>query len=175
MKKNLITSGCGILCALVGTGLYYFHGHKDSGSLNILCYIVVVVGWIFASLPVGKWLIARGASVGGYIIIAALIISNIVLVVNLNENRVQEILANDPVTLTTGTITAIESRTRGAFTTVYAIIQYSAGSELIEQEIVDDRGEFSEGQRFEIKYSIEYPEMFQLERVLENRREATDL
>jgi hypothetical protein len=84
-------------------------------------------------------------------------------------------LANDPVALTTGTITAIESRTRGAFTTVYAIIQYSAGSELIEREIVDDRGEFSEGQRFEIKYSIEYPEMFQLERVLENRREATDL
>jgi hypothetical protein len=175
MNKKLITSGCGILCVFLGSAWYYFQGHKENGFLNGLGFIVIVIGWICALLPVGQWLIARVASVVGYILFGGIIFTNVVLVINLSENRVQEILANDPVSLTTGTITAIESRSRRSVTKIYAMVQFSAGSELIEQEIIDERGEYVVGQQFEVKYSIEHPDVLRLERLLENSIKATDL
>lgn len=166
MNKNLITNGCGILGILVGSSLYYFYGHMVNGSFKVLCYILIVTGWLCGALPAAKLVRVRAVAVAAYIVIAALVISNIVLVYNLNENRVRWILAHDPVKMTTGTIIEVESRTR-------AIIQYSADGELIQQEIADDTGEFSKGQRFEVQYSMEYPEMFKLERVAESGGEAT--
>ena len=179
--KPTIIRGLGILLILLGSTWFYLEGHKDNGLIIGLSYIFVFLGWILVSLfAVGhltlsdrkvkfnknklKWIKTKGTSAIIYLTIAGLAIANMILVRKLMDNRVHNILANDPTNVTTATITKLESRNTRGGAKEFAIIQYSADGKEVQQAIFNYDGQYFVGQKFEVKYSVDNPEMFQLKK-----------
>ena len=186
VKTTIIIRVFGILLILLGSTWYYLQGHKDNGLIIGLSYLFVFLGWILATLPVVghfilkeekvafsknkfKWIKTKGTSAIIYLAISGLAITNMILVGNLIDNRIRNILTNDPTNLTTGTITELESRNARGGSKEYAIIQYSADGKEVQQAVFNYNGQYFVGQKFEIKYSIDNPEMFQLKREFVNK------
>ena len=179
----IFIGGLGILFILNGSTWYYLEGHKDNGLTIGLSYLFVFLGWILVSLSVVghtllkdekltfgknklKWIKTKGTRAVIYLVIGGLTVANMIIVSKLIDNRVRNILANDPTSLTTGTITEIESRNTRGGPKDYAIIQYSAAGKEVQQAFFNYNGQYFVGQKFEVMYSIDNPEMFQLKKEL---------
>jgi hypothetical protein len=173
--------GLGILLILTGSTWYYVEGHKDSGLTIGLSYFFVFFGWVLVSLSVLgrtllkdeklafgrnklKWIKTKGTQAVIYLVIGGLTVANMIIVSKLIDNRVRNILANDATSFTTGTITEIESRNTRGGPKDYAIIHYLVDGKVVQQAIFNYNGQYFAGQKFEVKYSVGHPEMFQLKK-----------
>jgi hypothetical protein len=180
VKATITVRVLGILLILLGSTWYYLQGHKDNGLIVGLSYLLVFLGWILVSLSaVGrfilkesvtfskgrvKWIKTKVTSAIIYFSIAGLAIANMILLGNLIDKRVHNILTSDPTNVTTGLITELENRNTRDGSKEYAIIQYSADGKDVQQAIFNYKGQYFVGQKFEVEYSIDNPEMFQLKR-----------
>lgn len=169
--------GIGILLILIGSALFYFQGHKDNGLVTGSSYIVLFIGWIVIYLSItpnlgktkvtfkknrSKWIKEKAKSAITLLTIGVLIAANFFFVNSLIEKRVTDILTNQPSNQTVGIIKKIESRNSRGGPKEYAIIEYTANGEQIQQPISNYESQFFVGQKVEMIYSSEYPEMFQL-------------
>ncbi|RYG02113.1 MAG: hypothetical protein EOO02_11255 [Chitinophagaceae bacterium] len=90
------------------------------------------------------------------------LIAGFVLLEQKKDERVEHVLSSGSVSLTTAIVVKIEKRRMKSTTHFYAIIEYSAAGTKIEQAIKDDIRAHKEGDQVNIKYSMDYPDMFAL-------------
>lgn len=173
----------GLCCILTGSIWFYFQGHRDNGFVNNLSYILTFIGWLIVLFSVAgqfllkskikyktnksKWFSQSLVKTAIYIAFAGLVVGNIVLVDNLENNRVSSILNNEPTKTTTAKVTEIESRNSRGGPKSYAIIKYLTDNGTFEQSLFNYNNQYSVGQTYELKYSVDYPEMCIIIRQLE--------
>ena len=173
----------GLSCILTGSVWFYFQGHKDSGLINNLSYILTFIGWLILLFTIAgqfllknkieynrnksKWFSQTIIKTAIYIAFAGLVLGNILFVDNLENERVSAILSNEPTKSTTATVTEIESRNSRGGPKSFAIIKYSTDKGTFEQSFFNYDNQYSVGQIYELKYSVDYPEMCTIIRRLE--------
>jgi hypothetical protein len=176
----------GILLVLVGSTWFYLDGYKDNGLVIGLSYLLVFLGWILLTLSVAghiltnkrqvtfkqnkiKYLKDKGISALIYLSIGGLTMAKMALISDFGKNRVSRILTHEPTKITVATITAIERRNSRGGAKDYAILTYSTDNKTVQQGIFNYEDRYTIGQQFEVKYSIDYPEMFQLTKSLQKK------
>ena len=181
-QKNKITI-IGISGVLTGSILVYFQGYKESSLFNLLCYGFILLGWatfVFSivaeyifdnnvkyKVNKSKWLSQIVIRTAIFIAFVGLSFGNSLLVDNLADYRISEILNNEPTKITNAKVTNLESRNSRGGPLPYAIIQYSTDNGIIVHSLFNKHYQFSVGQVFEIKYSVDYPEMYVIIRRIE--------
>lgn len=183
LKKKFILIG--LTCILTGSVWFYFQGHKDIGLVNYLSYILTFIGWLIILFSVAgqfllknktkyktnksKWFSQSFVKTGVYIAFAGLVLGNIIFINNLEDNRVSSILNNEPTKITIANVTEIENRNSRGGPKSYAIIKYTTDNGTIEQLFFNYNNQYSVGQTYELKYSVDYPEMCTIVRQVENK------
>lgn len=152
-------------------------GYKDNGFITGGSFLITLISWLilFYSLAGNlllkekvlkykankfKWLKQKAKKTFIYLLLSGLTVLNIVVIENLSELRVKRILNNKPTSVTVGTIIEIQNRTGRNGGNSFAIITYKTKDETLNQAIFNYKNSYSVGQKYRIKYSIEYPEMF---------------
>ena len=162
--------------------LFYFQGHRNNVlfvefPLTILSIswgvFIVALTWNYI-LKIKditkknklKWFIE---SIKIFILIAFIIVppnGYQKLLVNVLNSRVSEFLNENETKIAIGKIIKFESRKigygRNGSRKYFAIIEYYGNYKKIHQSLYDENSEYRIGQKFEIIYSREHPEMFKL-------------
>jgi len=108
-----------------------------------------------------KFLQQGAAKLFAYIILVTIIGCNIYYMMHLADNRRTEILKNGPTKITIAEINNIETTQGKSGTHYHAIFLYkTADGQLIRYSWSESEGDFIEGQKYEIKYAVDYPQMF---------------
>ncbi len=82
----------------------------------------------------------------------------------LSAYRVAKILKTEPTENTIGIITAIESRNTRGGSKLWAIIEYRTRTGTVTQAIYNPNNRYLIGQKYGVRYAVDYPEMFVLTR-----------
>jgi vacuolar-type H+-ATPase subunit I/STV1 len=169
----------GSLCVLLGSLLSYFQGYKDNGVIIGFSYFICFTGWSIILLSLAgkfflkekkipfkknklKWLNRNISYLVLTLAFGGLIIANLMIVSKLSDDRVSKILSTGLTKQTIATITKIEDRNSRGGPKSYAIIEYPTESKIVSQAIFNYENHYSVGQKYELKYAVAYPEMFQL-------------
>jgi hypothetical protein len=168
---------------LTGSIWFYFQGHKDNEYIKGLSYSITFIGWLIlffslvgqfllkeAKIPFKKnklkWLKRNVIHATAILTFCGLVMTNITVIDYLTDYRLSETLNNQPTNKTVATIIKIESRNSRGGPKLYAIIKYTADNRTFEQALFNYSNQYSAGQTYELEYSVEYPEMFRLIRLL---------
>ena len=175
-KKGILL---GILCLLIGSLWYYFQGYKENGFINFASLGLLYVGWgilllsIFGNRLINRkeiefkhdklhWLkdnLTKGVI---YLSFGICMVGTIVLTDKFSSYRTKSILETEPTGTTIATVIKIETRHSRAGSELWAIIEYQTKAKTVEQSVFDYKEMYSVGQKYVVRYSIEYPEMFEL-------------
>lgn len=167
----------GLICILIGSIWFYFQSYKDIGIVNELSYCIMFIGWVilmlsfFLQILLGektvkyqtnksKWLIQKTKKTSIIILFCVLIVTNVMLFDNLANKRVQTILDTQPTKIIVATVKEIEQRAGRNGGHSVAVINYIVDNKVIERDVFNYKNSYMAGQKYEIKYSIEYPEIF---------------
>ncbi|MBC7398435.1 MAG: hypothetical protein H7289_00715 [Mucilaginibacter sp.] len=167
----------GPLIILMASLLLYYQYYRDNTWLFFLCLIFSFLGWVIIywfpiknSLPYKKTLAKiRSVTWLGQIdlfIIACLCALTVSVVIDLAKSRETDLLKNAQTINTVAEITGIEQSHYRSGTNYYAIFQYTTGTKTIKRRLNNADHQYLWGQRYEIKYVIEYPEMFKVIKLL---------
>jgi hypothetical protein len=169
----------GITMAFGGSLFIYFFSYKNSQVFDIIAYILIMLGWavLFGEVTRGT-LIAKkrlpfnngsalffkqlALKIVGFGLLGGIMFANIFYLPILAGQRVDNILQDGPTKTTIATINDIETRNSRSGTSYYAIFQYTVDGKLIRRSRYEDRNEFFESEKFEISYSVQYPDMFEI-------------
>lgn len=167
----------GLLLILIGAAWYYFQAYKNNQYIEYATSGFIFIGWIIMLFTLfGKrlmsecklkfrkhkwiWIKDKFTKAAIYLLFTVSLISNIELVHELGNKRINFILNHKPTQTAIATVTKIESRNTRGGSKFWAVIQYSAKEKAVKQFIYDPINIYKVGQNIEIVYSIEYPEMF---------------
>ena len=99
-----------------------------------------------------------------FIITVIISVGYVITVEKLSDKRIHRILSNELTNTTTALVTDIQQRqSRGGIYYV-AIITYQVGGIEYEKAIGEGLGDFKSGEKYTLKYSVEFPEMFEVYR-----------
>lgn len=175
--KSIIIS---LIFILTGSLVFYFNGYKDNSFFDGVSCLLIFSGWIIimfvsfgqqllkrkkVSFKKNKsvWLRQKTLAVVCYFGFGALIVANLVVVSNLTNRRVSAILHSDNTKQTIAIVTKLEDRNSRGGPKPYAIIKYQTSDKTIEQAIYNGYNpRFWVGQKLLIKYSVDYPKMFEV-------------
>lgn len=168
----------GILLILVGFSLIFFLGYKDNGFFEILSYLSFFCGWLIITFSIlGQhysfqkpkfttnkitWLkkTLKNTSIIGFAVVV--MCSSMIITGNLTDKRIQNILNNESVGKTIAEVIELESRsTRGGWKT-WAIFQYKTGDGIYKKGIYNYNNTFKKGDKYDITYSVKYPEIIEI-------------
>jgi hypothetical protein len=170
----------GITMVFAGSLLIYFEGYRNSDYIFVVLYLLIFFGWTILFMQLIKGTIVDAKKIPfnqdrlksvqqavtkffAYIILVAIIGCDIFYMMHLANNRTNEILQNDPTKTTVAEINSIETTHGRSGTHYYAIFLYkTADGQPVRYSWGENRGDFLEGQKYEIRYSVEYPEMFKI-------------
>ncbi len=167
----------GLICVLISSTWFYFQGYKDNGIVNGFSYFIMFIGWVilmfsFAGQTLlsektvkykankSKWFIQKTKRTSVIALFCGLVFSNVMLFDNMANNREQNILDTQPTKITVATVKEITQRTGRNGGHSVAVISYMADNNVIERDVFNYKKSYVVGQQYEIKYSIEYPEIF---------------
>lgn len=107
-----------------------------------------------------KWFIQKTKRTSIIALFCGLVFSIVMLFDNMANNREQNILDTQPTKITVATVKEIKQRTgrNGGYSV--AVISYMTDNNVIERDVFNYKKSYVVGQQYEIKYSIEYPEIF---------------
>ncbi len=167
-----------ILLILLGSFWLFYHGYKENGFIIYTSYILILIGWfgllasIFGDILLKKrikfknhkiaWLKNSLKELLIYSLFALCFVANFVLIEKLADNRINRILLNDPTELTVATVLKIEYRYSRGGQKPWAVIRYSTEDKVILQAVFNYNLTYKVGQKYFIKYSVEYPSMFSI-------------
>jgi hypothetical protein len=175
IKESLIFLLVAVL--LIGTGafIYYLYGYKDSFWIEAISYLPIIFGWLCMLYPlITIHVRIKGKEKGGPSVIRkaghalffiaypawlVVLVAGFLELSLLTERRVEKILASDEVGFSKARVIRVEERRRKSSSHIYAIIEYNAGGESVQQAIKDG-GFYRQGQEIDIKYAAKYPDMF---------------
>jgi len=177
MKKAFpltLTIPC-IISIIAGSVVYYLWGYKDDNP--------VVIGGA-AMLAGGAWLLMCGRAKDAfakddndwfrkifiYLVFGFLILMNWFLVVVAENLRVDNILKNGRTKTTIAIVTQLNNyRTKAGSYRRHAIINYQTDHENLSISISNSDQKYKWGDTLEIKYSLEYPDMVVVNKILSGR------
>lgn len=165
-----------LICA--GSSIYYFYGYKDRFWIEAFSYLPIIFGWlcflyplIVVHLTFKNKNSGRPSAIGtaGHAIffivypawVVALVAGFIELHV-LSDKRVEKILASDEVGYSKARVVRIEERRTKSVSRTYAVIEYDAAGERVQQAIRDESRLYRPDQEIDIRYAVKYPDMFAL-------------
>jgi len=174
----------GILCLLTGSVWYYFQGYKENALINYSSIILVYIGWIILlfslfgqKLLKGKkvkfkehkilWLKDNLTKAAIYLTFGICLVATMEFTDRFSSERINSILQTRPTNTTIATVIRIEERHSRTGSKLWAVIEYQTEAKTVEQSVFDYKKMYSIGQKYIVRYSIEYPEMFQLLRQTE--------
>ncbi|MBD3903514.1 hypothetical protein NAL32_00430 [Chryseobacterium sp. Ch-15] len=174
----------GILLILVGFSVIFFFGYKDNSFLEIISYLAFFCGWLIITFSLlGKYysfgkpkfiankiLWIKKTMKNTLIICFAIIgmFSSMFITGNLTDQRIQNILGNEPTEKTIAEVINLESRyTRGGWK-IWAIFQYKTRNGIYKKGIYNYSGNFKKGDKYSIIYSVKYPEIAEIKNKVEN-------
>jgi len=161
---------------IVGISLvYYYYEYKDH-RISWVLITALFVGWCSISFNIaGHYLTAPKilwkknnagmlkqalGRLAAYSAILGLIFGSAYIVITAEANREEDIMTNQPTAFTTALITDIvKTHVRGS-TYYHAEFQYTVNGKVIFQETPDNSGYLKAGETYNLKYSVQYPEMF---------------
>ncbi len=170
----------GITLIFAGSLLLYFEGYRNNDIISTLSYLSVFGGWIFLYIRVVKGtpleektdefskanpepFMQHISKMFAIFLLLGIVVGNIYYVSRLGNARKIDILQNQPSQTTIAEVTGIQVRRSRRSTSYYAIFEYTAGNKTIRHPWYEENeGDFLVGQRFEIRYSIKYPEMVEI-------------
>jgi hypothetical protein len=178
--NNISPRIAGATLVFAGSMLMYFEGYKNNEIISALAYLTVFSGWIVLFIQVIKGtpleyknkndtlsnpepFKQRATRLLASLVLVGVMVGNIYFALHLGRIRKTNILDKQPAQTTIAEVTGIQVVHGRSSTTFYAIFQYTAGNKPIRHRWAENgEGEFLVGQKFEIKYSVEYPEMFKI-------------
>jgi hypothetical protein len=173
-----------IIMIFAGSLLIYLEDYRNSQLLVAIIYLLMFFGWItfFIQLTKGTIIDAKKipfkedrikslqqgvAKFFAYIVLIAIVFGNIFYVSHLARGRKKDLLLNAPTQTAIAEINDIEVTHGRSGTYYHAIFLFkTTAGKPVRYSWSEDRGDFTEGQRYEIKYVVEYPEMFKIIRML---------
>ena len=175
------TSGCiaSALLVIISSLIYYLVGYRENEIINGAAIAGMFWGWVIlfyyttanTSIQAKRppfsdnklnWLRHILLKLFGYAMVLGLIVGNFFYVSDLADTRVNHILDTQPTRSTTAFVNRIERRRSKNSSRYYAIFQYTINNKLIEHPRYEHDGDFTPGDRYVIKYAVEYPKMFKI-------------
>ena len=166
----------GTLVALIASALYYFFSYKNSIQLNMMLWFVIFIGWLIAFYQVydNTKKISKTHKQKYFflklvfrIVPFALFIGNLFLLFYLGDARIEAILRNGPLKQTTAIVSVMPNPSGKGSNNLIATFEYSINGKTIKREVSDNH--YQSGQIYIIDYVINYPEIFQIVKRIENR------
>ena len=163
-----------------GSLLLYLESYKKILFISSIGFILIVFGWgtIFMQIIEGTILDAKKipfnqnrvkslrqvvAKFFAYPIFVAIMCGNVFYILHLADNRRDEILQNGVTKITVAEVSGIETNHSRSGTHYYAIFVYKTeDGQSIRYSWSENEGDFVSGEKYEIKYAVEYPEMFKI-------------
>jgi hypothetical protein len=180
-KIPLWIGGAGL--ALAGSLLIYFESYRNNELISGIGYFGILLGWVYIHMQVVKgtpfdeetneFLKAnpqpfkkRLVRLSGIIVTTGVLIGNVYLAYTMANARRSNILQNGVTDTAVATVGRIEARRSKSSTSYYAVFIYTVNGKEIFHPRYEHEGDFSTGQQFQIRYSVDYPEMFKIIREL---------
>jgi hypothetical protein len=175
----------GILSIVSGSLLVYFETYRNNQTIDIIAYGLIFFGWIALFIKATKgtsidakkiffkddqagWFQQRASNLIYYFLFFAVLIGNIYYITTMAHERKQQILANGPTKTTVAEVGYIDIRHGRNTTSYYAVFQYTVDGKIITHPWHEENeNDFSAGDKYVIKYSVEYPEMFVLQQKIQ--------
>jgi len=176
IKINIWVVG---LCLLFAGGtVTYLESYKNNQVIDIISYLLMFFGWgcLFTKATNGTIIDApkvpfkedkagffkqRISIFFAYTISIGALLGLMFWLNDLGINRKHDILQNQPTYTTIAVVDHINERRGRSSTSYYAVFQYMVKGKLISHSWYEkSEFDFLVGQRFEIRYSVEHPDMF---------------
>jgi len=162
LKQTLMA----IACIIAGSFIYYRWGYKDNVLIKGGALFLSAGGWLSMSTDVKKAYVQDKNDwyhkISINLAFGVLILMNLLVCVVVEDNRVNNILKNGKTKTTIAIVTELEDhRTKGGIQH-YAIINYAAGNDNISEHISNSDRKHVVGERLEVKYAVDYPDMFEV-------------
>jgi len=172
----------GITMVFVGSLLMYLEDYRNSEFIFVVVYLLIFFGWITLFMQITKGTIVGADKIPfkenkikslqqgtvkffAYIVLVAIIFADILYMSHLAKNRKNELLQNGPTKTAIAEINDIETTHGRSGTHYHAIFLFkTVDGQSISYSWSENEGDFIEGQKYEIKYVVEYPEMFRIMR-----------
>jgi hypothetical protein len=170
----------GITIIFAGSLLLYFEDYRSSEFISALASLTIFGGWVvlfvkiikgtaldfkineyptWGSTPIGL----RLRRLLTIVLLVGAMAGNIYFVSKLDAARRNDILENQPTQTAIAEVSGIQERRGRRSTSYYAIFEYTAGNKTITHAWYEkNESDFLVGQKFEIRYSVKYPEMFKI-------------
>ncbi len=159
--------------------LIYFEGYRNNDIISTIAYFSVIGGWILLYFMAIKGTLLedktdefskvnpepfakRALKTMVFLAVFGLGIGNAYWMSDLGDARRAAILDNQPTQSAIAIVDRIETKSTRSGIHYYAIFEYKAGLKNIEHRRYEQQGEFLTGEKFEIKYSVDHPEMFKI-------------
>ncbi len=97
-----------------------------------------------------------------YLFLLVGLIAHFVIIETTKDRRLNTILTQPDARQTTAVLTGVEERRLHNSSHLYAIIQYNTNTKSVKQAIKEDAGWYKQGQRINVIYSPEYPDMLRV-------------
>lgn len=164
-----------LICA--GSVVAYLFGYKNDDFTSGISYFFIFFGWVAVFIIVDSyiniysntiakgepgWFAQRIRKLFASVVMVALIFGNLFGAHRLGNERRKNILNNGPTKITIAVVSSVEIHRGRSSDFYYAVFEYEVAGHLVWHRWAEDNGDFTPGQRFKIKYSIEYPDMFRL-------------
>ncbi|WP_262151353.1 hypothetical protein [Chryseobacterium foetidum] len=174
----------GILLISVGFLIVFFFGYKDNNFLGIISYLTFFCGWLIITFSLlGKYysfdkpkftknkILWLKKTIKNIAIISFAVIGlfcSIIVTGNLTDKKIQNILNNEPTGKSVAEVINLESRhTRGGWK-IWAIFQYRTQDGIFKKGIYNYNSRFKKGDKYDIIYSVKYPEISEIKSKVEN-------
>jgi hypothetical protein len=176
IKINLWVVG---LCLVFAGGTtIYLESYKNNQTIDIAGYLLMFAGWVFLFMKATEGTIIDAPKIPfdednagffkqrismffAYATCAGAVLGSLLWLRDLGFKRLDDILQNRPTNTVVAIVDHIDERSGRSSTSYYAVFQYTVNGKLISHSRYEKREyDFLVGQRFEIRYSVEHPEMF---------------
>jgi hypothetical protein len=169
----------GVLMLIAGSVSLYYESYKNSELINGVSYLLILLGavLIFGQLIKGSLVDAERVPYGdnkslwfqqaiskllAYGILAAVVFGDGYYLMKLSGARRDNILANGHSKITIADVNAIVVSHSKSNTYYCDIFRYVVDGKVVIHRWYEHQGDFTAGEQYQIKYSVEYPEMFKL-------------
>jgi len=170
----------GLTLVFAGSLAVYYEDYRNIEWVGIISYLVIVGGWItiFTKLTGGSftygknvlfkedkagWFKQRGGRVLGTIILLAVLFGNVYYMHQLGQQRKMNLLNNGNTATTTAVIDRIQARRSRSLTYYYAVFRYTVNGKVVEHPWHENHeSDFIIGDKYEIKYVVDHPEMIMI-------------
>ncbi len=170
----------GLVLAFAGSLLIYFESYRNSEVIDVISYLLILFGWTTVFIEVTKntsvhakkiffkddgagWFKQRASNFIYYTVLIGVVFGNIYYTNDIAHDRKHEILANGPTKTAIAEVAYIDVRKSRHSTSYYAVFEFTVDGKLISHPWYEDsEADFLVGDKYMIKYSVEYPEMFMI-------------